>query len=77
VLEERKIMLQMVDNKMTKNESVRSKISNRSVMSQKSNGFRLIDNNIGKIEMGHLTRYLCKQRIKLMMHSYLLRDTNA
>ncbi|KAH1011818.1 hypothetical protein HUJ04_001105 [Dendroctonus ponderosae] len=33
----------MVDKKIVRNESVRSKMSNRSVVSQKSSGFRLID----------------------------------
>ncbi|XP_066153654.1 uncharacterized protein [Euwallacea fornicatus] len=44
VLEERQIVQKMVDKKISRNESVRSKMSSRSVTSQKSNGFRLIEN---------------------------------
>ncbi|CAG9767840.1 unnamed protein product [Ceutorhynchus assimilis] len=44
-IEERRIIQKMVEKNIAKNESVRSKMSARSAMSQRSNGFRLIDND--------------------------------
>ncbi|XP_030755134.1 uncharacterized protein LOC115881683 isoform X2 [Sitophilus oryzae] len=75
VFEERRIIQKMVDKKITRNESTRSKISSRSVTSQKSNGFRLRENghnnspnNMNNDDAGSIYS-IYKQKIDSMFES--------